>query len=84
MGGREDTWDVELETLFTEVAQRKDEMDRARVVWREASDRVATAQNKRIGQGTADAYGYDHVLARIARNTLAAIEGIGEGGDGAS
>ena len=128
----DETRDVELETLFTEVARRKDEMDRSRVVWREASDRVATALNKRIGhlvqntaanhalgpdwldeiearrthaarditrllaalrtalegldeigQGTADAHGYDHVLARIARNTLAAIETIGEGEDGA-
>lgn len=34
----DETRDMELETLFTEVAQRKDEMDRARVVWREASD----------------------------------------------
>ena len=151
-----ETRDAELETLFTEVARRKEEMDRARMVWREAADRVAAALNKRIGhidqnttanhaldqigqdtdvieaehdelavltalgqhwwlaeiearhahatrditrllaalrtalegldeigQGTADAHGYDHVLARIARDTLAAIETIGEGEDGA-
>ncbi len=121
----ETTRDVELETLFTEMARRKDEVERARVVWREAADRVATALHKRIGQidpdavtnhtlgpnwldeietrhahatrdvtrllatlrtalegldeigqGTADAYGYDHVLARLARATLATIETI--------
>ncbi|MHB1629154.1 MAG: hypothetical protein ACYCVB_12415 [Bacilli bacterium] len=153
----DETRDMKLETLFTEVAQCKDEMDRSRAVWREAADRVAAALNKRIGhidqnttanhaldqigqdtdvieaehdelavltalgqhwwlaeiearhahatrdvtrlltalrtalegleeigQGTADAHGYDHVLARIARTTLAAIERIGESGDGAS
>ena len=127
-----ETRDAELETLFTEVAQRKDEMERSRAAWREAADRVAAALHKRIGQidpdavtnhtlgpdwpdeiegrhahaardvtrllaalktaleglseigqGTADADGYDHVLARIARDTLAAIDRIGEGGDGA-
>jgi|GEM_PF-2939681 len=36
-----------------------------------------------IGQGTADVNGYDHALARLARATLATIERIGEGGDGA-
>ncbi|MHB1681544.1 MAG: hypothetical protein ACYCYO_01770 [Bacilli bacterium] len=143
----DETRDVELETLFTEVTRRKDEMEHARMVWREASDQVTAALNKRIGhidqhtaanhaldqigpdvdvieaehdelailtalgrhwwlaeievrhahaarditrllkalktalegldeigQGTADTYGYDHVLARIARNTLAAID----------
>ena len=151
---RDETRDVELETLFIEVARRKGEMERARMFWRAATDRMNAALNRRIGyieqnaatnraldqigpdvdvseverdvlavltargphwwlaeieaahahasgdvtrlltalraalegldeigQGTADAYGYDHVLARIARDTLAAIERIGEGKD---
>lgn len=148
---RDETRDVELETLFTEVSQRKGEVDRlrgvrrktphlvlqeewdqAQVAWREATSRALVTLMERtdrneqematkkafgsswldeietrhahaarditrllkalktamkgldeIGQGTADASGYDHVLARLARTTLAAIETIGEGGDGA-
>ncbi|MHB1629697.1 MAG: hypothetical protein ACYCVB_15245 [Bacilli bacterium] len=48
-----------------------------------AAFRTALEGLDEIGQGTADAHGYDHVLARIARTTLAAIERIGEGEDGA-
>ncbi|MHB1685110.1 MAG: hypothetical protein ACYCYO_20270 [Bacilli bacterium] len=44
--------------------------------------RTAIEELDEIGQGTAGATGYDHVLARLARTALATIETIREGGDG--